>query len=90
MHNLVTSSRRRAGGLRGVVDVAVEASAKLGIRQVGKLVDALLPATAAQVVPPDGLQVVGEDLEAVGPLLLVLVDLCEQRCLERTCTFRQV
>ena len=72
MH-LFTSVRRRGGGLRRGGDVAVGAGAKLCVRQVGKLVNALLPATAAQVVPPDFLQVVGEDLEAVGSLRLVCV-----------------
>ena len=41
------------------------------------LIDALLPAAAAQVVAPDLLQVIGEDSEAVRLLPGVLVDLHE-------------
>ena len=55
----------------------VESGAELLVSEVGELVDALLPAAAAQVVAPDLLQVLGEDPEAVRPLPGILVDLDE-------------
>ena len=55
----------------------VESGAELLVSEVGELVDALLPAAAAQVVAPDLLQVLGEDPEAVRPLSGILVDLDE-------------
>ena len=75
---LFTSFPNGPRGLRGVVDIAVQCCLKLGRGQVGELVDALLPAAAAQVVTPDLLQVLGEDSEAVRPLLCRLVDLYEK------------
>lgn len=57
------------------MDVAVERCVELGRGQVGELIDALLPAAAAQVVAPDFPQGPDEDSEAVRLLLGVLVDL---------------
>ena len=57
------------------MDVAVERCVELGRGQVGELIDALLPAAAAQVVTPDFPQGPDEDSEAVRLLLDVLVDL---------------
>ena len=55
----------------------VERGAELFGGEVGELVDALLPAGAAQVVAADLPQVLGEDPEAVRLLPGVLVDLFE-------------
>ena len=64
---------RRVLGGREVV----ERGAELLGGEVGELVDALLPAGAAQVVAADLPQVLGEDPEAVRLLPGVLVDLFE-------------
>ena len=66
-------SGRRALSGRDVV----ERGAELFGGEVGELVDALLPAGAAQVVAADLPQVLGEDPEAVRLLPGVLVDLFE-------------
>ena len=55
----------------------VERGAELLGGEVRELVDALLPAGAAQVVAPDLPQVLGEDPEAVRLLPGVLVDLLD-------------